>query len=63
MVNHQEGSVRICDTSSHGEIVYDGRYCGACDHIKELEGQIEALKTEIEDWKDESRRNRKEEHG
>lgn len=55
--------MKICDTKDHGEIVYEGRYCDACDHIKELEDQIEALKKEIEDWKDESKTNRKENDG
>ena len=43
--------MNICSESDHGEIVYEGRYCGACDAIKEFKGQVESLKAEIDDLK------------
>lgn len=48
--------MKICDTKDHGEIVYEGKYCEACEiiknlreQIKERDGQINDLESEIEE--------------
>lgn len=32
--------MKICDTNDHGEIVFEGRDCEACEMIKDLREQI-----------------------
>lgn len=48
--------MEICYTSDHGEIVFEGRACEACgmienlrEQIKERDGQINDLESEIEE--------------
>jgi hypothetical protein len=43
--------MRICDTKAHGEIVFEGGYCGACDAIDDLEkgNDLRAVETWIND--------------
>jgi hypothetical protein len=40
--------MRICDTKAHGEIVFEGGYCGACAAIDDLEKQITELKDKLD---------------
>ena len=48
--------MKICDTKDHGEIVFEGRDCEACETIgglKEqvnwLEGKVKELEYELEE--------------
>ena len=41
--------MNICDKSDHGEIVYEGRYCEACDVIKELKDDNKELREELKE--------------
>ena len=41
--------MNICSESDHGEIVYDGRHCGACDKIKDLQDDNKGLREELKD--------------
>jgi hypothetical protein len=39
--------MNICSESDHGEIVYDGRHCEACDVIKDLKTDRAQLREEL----------------
>lgn len=41
--------MNICDERGHGQIVYEGRYCGACDVIKELFDDNKQLREDLKD--------------
>lgn len=41
--------MKICDTRNHGEIVFEGRDCKACETIQELQGRIHDLEVELEE--------------
>ena len=38
--------MNIC-SDGHGEVCHDGRYCPACEEIKELKSEIEDLEDKI----------------
>lgn len=41
--------MKICDTKDHGEIVFEGRDCEACEAIRDLKEQIKDLVVELRD--------------
>ena len=41
--------MNICDERGHGQIVYEGRYCGACDLIKDLSDSNKRLLEDLRD--------------
>lgn len=45
--------MKICYTADHGEIVFEGRDCEACEAIKNLREQIKDRDGQINDLKSE----------